>query len=139
MQRRIFLTSTIPTQNANEEVSDSIRVLICNLMDDAENGNEEALGFAQEMLDNAEGWAFENFYCADCQKRETVFFSATEMENIEKHSRREMLIQDAIPTKSPMVREWFVSGICVCPECWGKRWLADKLEMEELYETSCSS
>lgn len=108
--------------NAKGECVDSIRFLICNLLEDAENGIEEALDFAQTILDNAEGWEFTVFYCADCDYRETVFFSATEMENIEKHSRREMLIQDAIPTKSPMVREWFVSGKCLCPECWKKYW-----------------
>lgn len=46
--------------NANGECASSIRTLILNLIEDAENGIEEALGYAQEILDNAEQWNFDN-------------------------------------------------------------------------------
>jgi hypothetical protein len=62
------------------------------------------------------------FICNNCGKREWFYFNPTELENLDKHSAREMLIQNAIPEKPQWVRETFVSGMCMCPECWTKYW-----------------
>lgn len=58
--------------------------------------------------------------CEGCGYTETFTFSKEEVDNLEKHDKRLLTIQKAIPEKPQWVREIFLSGICMCPSCWKK-------------------
>ena len=109
------------TSNEQGKVTHTMEELCKLLIEDIEGGSEEAEDFLYNILAEAT-WNVESFYCDGCGKREIVFFSRQELENLEAHRYREMLIQDAIPNKSQWIREFFVSGMCLCPKCWIKYW-----------------
>lgn len=77
---------------------------------------EEAKDFLMEIMLTS-NWKTEVYHCSNCGKEEIAFFSKNELKNL---SKNKMLIQDAIPNKPSWIREAFVSGICLCLECWQK-------------------
>ena len=91
------------------------------LLEDGISGSIFAEEYLCEIVKSSQ-WEMVTFFCKYCNKMEIVFFSKEELENIQKHSNREITIQNAIPEKPQWIRETFVSGMCLCPECWNKYW-----------------
>lgn len=96
---------------------------LCKLL--IEDGEEECEQFLDNILEEA-NWYCEIYYCQGCNKREIVFFSVEEMNNLWQYQNgnpKRMLIQDVLPNCSPMVREYERNyGLCLCEECWKKYW-----------------
>lgn len=95
---------------------------LCKLLiEDMDGGSEEPIAFLNVLMLES-NWEVRTFYCEHCGKREIVFFSNEELDNLWLHEQRRMLIQEAIPEKPQWIRETFQSGLCKCPECWQKYW-----------------
>lgn len=107
--------------NEQGKATHTMKELCKLLIEDIEGGSEEAEDFLEDILLDSE-WEVRVYHCEQCNKREIAFFSLEEIKNLWKHEKREMLIQDAIPEKPQWIRETFVSGKCLCPECWQKYW-----------------
>jgi hypothetical protein len=104
---------------ANGEESHNIVELFKLLWEEYKNDSNNAdLEYWIDELYKLPG-EFIQYSCDGCGRKEWFYFSPREMENLEKHSQRQMLIQDAIPTKPAWVREKFclVSMGSFCPEC----------------------
>lgn len=98
----------------------SVMQSLCELLiADIDGGSEESHDFLMDILSNSDWW-IDVFECEHCGKKEIVFFTMKEIENLMKHSNREMLITEAIPEKPAWVREVYVSGLVKCEECWKK-------------------
>lgn len=113
--------SEFNASNEKGKANHTMEELCKLLVEDIEGGSKESEEFLDDILLESD-WTMEVYYCNGCNKREIVFFSEQEMENIYKHECREMLIQDALPEKPQWIRETFVSGECLCPKCWEKYW-----------------
>ena len=93
------------------------------LLEDCEGDpDNEELEYWVDELDNSLPGEFMWFWCGHCKKREIHYFSPTELESLDKHSARKMLIQDALPNKPAWIREHFT--FCpvwkICPDCMKK-------------------
>lgn len=107
--------------NEQGSATSTMQELCKLLIEDIENGSQRAWSFLDD-IDTYSNWSVEVFQCEGCGKKEVVFFSKEELENLEKHEQRKMLIQDALPDKPQWIREVYVSGTCMCPDCWKKYW-----------------
>ena len=54
--------------------------------------------------------------CPICGETDIIILSAEEEERYLQWQNRELLIQDALPNKTPEEREQLITGIC--PHCW---------------------
>ena len=100
----------------------SVMQSLCELLiDDIEGGSDDAHDFLMDILASSEWWV-NIFRCGHCNKREIVFFTMDELEKLKRHANREILITDAIPDKPSWIREFYISGILLCNDCWKKYW-----------------
>ena len=96
---------------------------LCKLL--IEDGGKQAEEFLEEISFDA-FWGLEVYYCQGCDKREIVFFTEEELENLYSYQNgnpKRMLIQNVLPNCSPMVREYIrTEELCLCEECWDRYW-----------------
>lgn len=57
-----------------------------------------------------------DFKCPLCGKVTTLDLTDEELAHLYRWRQREMLIQDALPNRTPEEREIVKTGIC--PDCW---------------------
>lgn len=101
---------------------------LCKLLiEDIENGSEEAEEFLFMILSEAEDtWVCGIYHCENCRKREIVFLTEEQIIQLDSYHNgnpSRLLIQDILSNCSQMVREYEREyRYCLCEECWQKYW-----------------